>query len=66
MIARAGNEAKMMGNDYIAASMSLLALLKQERRRSHGVWLPRAFIIFRSGRMSPSSSVKEQKQESRK
>ena len=56
MIARAGNEAKMMGNDYIGSEHVLLALLRQGEaalaRR-----LPRAFIIFRSGRMSPSSSA---------
>ena len=29
MIARAGNEAKMMGNDYIGSEHVLLALLRQ-------------------------------------
>ena len=53
MIARAGNEAKMMGNDYIGSEHVLLALLRQ----GEAALARRAFIIFRSGRMSPSSSA---------
>lgn len=65
MIARAGNEAKMMGNDYIGSEHVLLALLRQgEAELSRRLALQGIYYFQVREDVAILFGMKEQKQES--